>query len=143
MKYRIIIDKDREEEALIYAHERSELVERLEALLSQSPSELIGYGDREAVILNPDTVLCFTVENGSSYAVTEEGKYRLRLRLYQIEEKLSSDYVKINQSCIVNVGKIERFKASVGGSLKVILKGGFSDYVSRRQLRAVKERLGI
>ena len=54
-----------------------------------------------------------------------------------------SDFVKLNQSCIVNIKKIECFDASLGGALKVTLKNGYRDYVSRRQLKAVKERLGL
>ena len=61
----------------------------------------------------------------------------------ELEEKLPLDFVKINQSCLANIKKIERFSASVGGSLKVIFKNGHTDYVSRRQLRTVKEKLGI
>ena len=83
------------------------------------------------------------VEEGKTYAVTEKGKYLLKLRLYQLEERLGEDFLKINQSCIVNVDMIESFKTSLGGSLMVTLKGGFRDYVSRRQLKTVKEKIGF
>ena len=32
---------------------------------------------------------------------------------------------------------------TLGGSLTVVLKNGYRDYVSRRQLKAVKERMGL
>ena len=143
MKYSIIIDKDREEEVVIYAHERSRTVERLEAILQDSPAELVGYRGDEIVRILPTEVLCFSVEETKTYAVTEKGKYLLKLRLYQLEERLGAGFVKINQSCLVNVDKIESFKTSLGGSLMVTLKGGYRDYVSRRQLKAVKERIGF
>lgn len=144
MKYSINIDKDREEEVIIYAHEKDELVDRLEALLREDETaELIGYRDGEAAVLDTDRILCFTVENGRTYAVTEDERYQVKLRLYMVEERLSREFIKINQSCIVNIKKIERFKTSLGGSLMVILKGGYRDYVSRRQIKAVKERIGF
>ncbi len=143
MKYSINFDKEREEEVIIFAHERSELVEKLEALLQSSPTELIGYRADEIVKINPDTTSCFIVEDGRTYALTQRGRYQLKLRLYQIEEKLSDGFVKINQSCIVNIKMIESFKTSLGGSLMVTLKGGYRDYISRRQLRIVKERIGF
>ena len=65
------------------------------------------------------------------------------MRLYQLEELLDASFVKINQSSIVNVKKIERFEASIGGALLVILQNGHRDYVSRRQVKAVKERIGF
>ena len=77
------------------------------------------------------------------FALTEKGKYRLKSRLYQLEKNLNDNFVKINQSCIANIKKIEKFKASVGGALMVIFKNGYEDYVSRRNLKNVKERLGL
>ena len=65
------------------------------------------------------------------------------LRLYQLEELLPSDFLKINQSCLVNIEKIKRFDSSIGASLRVMLDDGDRDYVSRRQLKTVKERLGL
>ena len=67
----------------------------------------------------------------------------IKMRLYEIEEKLGDDFVKINQSTVVNVKMIEKFSVSFGASLTVHLKTGRRDYVSRRQLKAVKERMGI
>ncbi len=143
MKYSIIFDKDREEEVIIFAHERGELVEKLEAILQNVPTEIIGYKGEEIVRIIPAETYCFTVEDGRVYALTERGKYQLKLRLYQIEERLSDGFLKINQSCIVNIKMIESFKTSLGGSLMVTLKGGYRDYISRRQLKAVKERIGF
>ena len=88
-------------------------------------------------------VICFSVENGKLYAITGGEKLRLRMRLYQLEEILDPSFVKINQSAVVNVKKIERFEVSIGGALQVILQNGHRDYVSRRQVKAVKERVGF
>ena len=57
--------------------------------------------------------------------------------------EVQKHFLKINQSCLVRVDAIERFSASIGGALSVHLKGGFKDYVSRRQMRSVKERMGF
>lgn len=59
MKCRIFIDKEHEEEILIYAHEKTKLVENIEKLVSDDAFELIGYMDREAVKLNAnDSSFC-------------------------------------------------------------------------------------
>lgn len=143
MKYSINIDKEREEEVMIFVHERNELTDKLEELLKEPPKELLGYKGDEMIIIDPAETSCFTVEDGKTYAVTQKGKYRLKLRLYQIEEMLTEGFVKINQSCIVNIRMIESFKTTLGGSLTVILKGGYRDYISRRQMKTVKERIGF
>ena len=143
MKYSIIIDKKREEEVIVYAHKRNETVERLEAILKEHETEIAGFRGDQIIMITPNKAICYTVEDSKTYAVTESGKYRVKLRLYQLEEMLDRDFVKINQSCIVNVGMIESFRTSLGGSLMVILKGGYRDYVSRRQVKTVKERIGF
>ena len=143
MKCTVIIDKGREEEVIIYAHEKTRLVETVSKLISESETELIGHSKKSAVRLDLFDVVCFIVEDNKVYALTEKEKLGIKLRLYQIEEKLSQDFVKINQSCIANIRYIERFDASFSGSLQVKFKNGYIDYVSRRQLKNVKERLGL
>ena len=143
MKLRIVIDKNRDEEILIYAHEKTALLCEIEQLVNNDSFDLTGYGETETIKLNLNEICCFITEDSKVYALTEQGKYRLKSRLYQIEENLNDNFVKINQSCIANIKKIDKFKASVGGALTVIFKNGYEDYVSRRNLKNVKERLGL
>lgn len=143
MKLKLLIDKNRDEEILIYAHEKTALVETIEQLVLQDNFELIGYADREAVRLNLSEICSFTVEDNKVFAATLKERYKLKYRLWQLEEKLPESFVKINQSCIANIRMIDRFDTSISGSLLVKFKNGSTDYVSRRQLKTVKERLGL
>lgn len=143
MKLTLHIDPAREEEVVVYAHEHHGTVQAIEALLAEREELLIGYNGREAVRLHPQQVCCFTVERERVVAVTPTERLQMRCRLYQLEERLGTDFVRINQSCLVNVHSIQRFGATVGGALTVMLTGGYQDYVSRRQLKTVKERLGL
>jgi len=143
MKYKIYIDREREEEILIYAHEKNHLVERIEELILEQQRDILAFGDGEVVRLCEDEIFCFVVEEGRVFALTERDKLQLKMRLYQLEEQFPDRFVKINQSCLVNVDKIARFDASIGGSLMVTLKNGYKDYISRRQMRTVKDRIGF
>lgn len=143
MKLQIVIDPNRDEEILIYSHKKTQLINEIEELVKNNSVDLIGYTENETVKLNLNDVYCFFTEDNKVYALTENEKYRLKSRLYQLEENLNNSFVKINQSCIANIKKIDRFKATVGGSLTVIFKNGHIDYVSRRNLKNVKERLGL
>ena len=143
MKLRIVIDPNRDEEIVINAHEKSHLVCEIEELVKNHSIDLIGYTENETVKLDLNDVYCFYTEDNKVFALMENEKYRLKSRLYQLEENLSDNFVKINQSCIANIKKIDRFKATVGGSLTVVFKNGYVDFVSRRNLKNVKERLGL
>ena len=143
MKLKIFIDKDHEEEVIVYTRRRTELVSAIEKLVNQSDISLTGFSENEAVPLTADEVFCFISENGKVYAVTEKEKLLIRQRLYQLEENLSENFLKINQSCLANVKKIARFDTSISGNLTVRFKNGYTDYVSRRNIRNIKERFGI
>ncbi|MBP3434945.1 MAG: LytTR family transcriptional regulator [Clostridia bacterium] len=143
MRCRIIIDPQREEEVLIYTHEKTPLVESIERLAGTQNTPLVGYSEREIVPLSLPDVVCFAVEEGKVYALCGERRLLMKCRLYQLEGCLPMEFVKINQSCLANLRQVERFAVSIGGSLNVCFKNGHSDYVSRRQLKTVKEKVGM
>lgn len=143
MKCTVILDENREEEVVIYARQKNSLVDEIERMVTNNPVQLIGYKEDEIVKLESKDVYCFLVDDGKSFAVCENDKYLIKLRLYSIEELLDNNFIKINQSSIANIGKIQKFDVSIGGTLKVIFKNGHVDYVSRRRIKYVKERLGL
>ncbi len=143
MKYRIEIVQDQEEDVVIFAKENTAQLRQIEELLRKDHTELFGYGEQEMIRLDAKDVYCFFVETGRVYAKTERQSLQVRERLYVLEEKFAADFIKINQSCLVNKQKIERFRSTFGGALEVILKNGYRDYISRRQLKEVKERMGL
>ena len=143
MKCTTIIDKDREEEVIIYLHEENKLSAQIETLVSEKETRLIGYDGDEMFNLLPEEINCFISEDSKVFALLDNRRVRVKFRLYEIEEVFDTGFVKINQSCIANISKMKKFDVSLGGALRVEFKNGYRDYVSRRQMRAVKERLGI
>jgi len=144
MKFSFIVDKEREEEIIIYAHERNEIVNAIEKIVCSDDAKLFGITDRDELInLEAKNISCFFVENNKVYAMRGQEKLLVRQRLYQLEEKYDQDFVKINQSCLVNLNMIAKFSSSISGALSITLKNGYKDYISRRQLKTVKERIGF
>ena len=143
MKYQTIVDKEREEEVLIYVHQKKETSKKIEAFVSGLSTELYGYRDKISVRLSPSEIQCVTIQDGKSFAMTQDETYQLKERLYMLEDVLGDSFLKINQSCIANIHKIKKFDATFSGALLVIFQNGYRDYVSRRRLKAVKERIGF
>ena len=143
MKYRVEIREEQDEDIVILAKRRSDILLEIESMIGLSDEPVLGYLNDEAVRLDLKNVFCFYTESGRVYAQCKEGSYLVKERLYRLEALAPVDFIKINQSCLVNVTKIKRFKSSIGGALLVILDNGFKDYISRRQLKAVKERMGL
>ena len=143
MKFKLFIDKNHDDEVIVYAHEESELTKQIEDIVTKSESQIVAYIDREAVVLELADVYCFVVEDNKVFAITSKEKLKVKSRLYQLEEMLPHTFVKVNQSCIANIKTIKSFDSKISGSLLVRFKNGYSDYVSRRQLKVVKERMGL
>ena len=143
MKLTLIIDPDREEEVVIYARECNETVEKIQQLVCRKPAELMGFDGETATVLDYVKVCYFMTENDRVYACVGDRRYRVRHRLYQLEQMAPAEYVKIHQSCLANTRQIARFEVAFSGALRVVFKNGDTDYVSRRQLKSVKERFGL
>ena len=143
MKIKIVVDPTCEEEVVIFTRERTPLVEEIERLVSEKPLELLGFTEDTSTILEYVKVSRFTVESDKIYAYVGAKRYRIKQRLYQIEQQAPDCFVRIHQSCLANLRQIARFEASYSGTLRVVFKNGDVDYVSRRNVRHVKERLGV
>ena len=143
MKYKLIIDENVEESIVITAKEKNELVNKIEKIINMTEYNLIAYSEEEIIPIDIKCVYAFYTNDSKVYVSLKDKEYVIKERLYQIEGLLDDSFVKINQGCIVKISKILKFDSSLTGSLKVILKNGFQDYISRRELKNVKRRIGL
>ena len=61
-----------------------------------------------------------------------------------MEEILDGNkFVRISNSAIINVYKIENLEASINGMITINFKNGEKEYISRRYLKKVKKILDI
>ena len=143
MKFRLIIDKDNEEEVVVTAHENSSLIEEIQALVeNQSGAERIAaYTDEGIKMLTFSSMECITVLDGKTYAVAEDGqKYRLKQRLYELESLLPSSFIRINKSALANENRLDRFAVTYSGGVDAVFCCGYREYVSRRCFAQIKRR---
>ncbi len=142
MKFTFIESKDKEE-IIAYSKEKSNLISKIESLCSEDNNKIIAYSNHIIKELNPIEIECFYTENEKVYALYQGKTYQIKKRLYELNKQLNNTFIYINQSCLANIDYIDHFDASIGGALMLVFKSGYKDYVSRRQIKNVKERLGI
>lgn len=146
MKFKLIIDKSKDEEVTVISHEPTELTAKLEELVLRysGTDKLPVYTEDERKLLPFGRIDCITVSEGKTYAIDDRGKqYRVRLRLYEVERLLPSYFVRINKSAIANETRLERFVAGFSGSVDAVFKSGYKEYVSRRCFVEIKRRFGL
>ncbi len=146
MKFRVIIDREKEEEIVATVHQRTGLIDEIEAVVlrNECTDVLAAYQEDEIRLLDLTEVECISANDGKVYAFSEDGKeYLLKKRLYEIEETLPPEYIRINKSSIANRKKIKRFVTAISGAVDVEFKSGFKEYVSRRCFADLKRRYGL
>ena len=143
MKFKLIVDKTKEEEVTVTVHERSSLTEQIEALVMRytGSDRIIAYTEDEMKQLSFADIECITVLDGKTYAIdTWNKRYRLKQRLYELESQLPSFFIRINKSSLANEKRIERFAASFSGAVDAVFRCGYREYVSRRCFAEIKRR---
>ncbi|MBQ9062956.1 MAG: LytTR family transcriptional regulator [Eubacterium sp.] len=146
MKFRVIIDKAKEEEVVATVHQRTDLIDEIESLIlrDEQTDALAAYQEDEIRLLELNDVECITADDGKVYAIADSGKrYLLKKRLYEIEESLPPEFIRINKSSIANRKRIRRFTTTISGAVDVEFKSGFKEYVSRRCFADLKRRYGL
>ena len=143
MKFNLIIDKSKEEEITATVHGRSPLTERIETLVMQySGSDRIPvFSEDEIKLLSFSETECIISEEGKTFAIDSSGKkFKIKMRLYEIEEILPSYFIRINKSALANEHRILRFDAVFSGGVDAVFQCGYREYVSRRCFSEIRRR---
>lgn len=116
----------------------------LNKLSNQAPQIISGSKDNKIEVIELEDLIRIYASSGKVYAVTHKGEYTLRLRLYEIEERLPPhQFVRISNSEIINLKNVNNFDLSFTGTICVKLSNGITTYVSRRYVSKLKKLLGI
>lgn len=143
MKYRLVIDKNAEEEIIAIVHAPSSLTSEIENLVCRFSGEsfLIGYREDEMRRLEFNEIECVTVLERKVIAIDTKGNhYRLQDRLRDLEAALPSYFIRINKSALANEHAIERFDAAFSGGVDAVFRCGYREYVSRRCFSEIRRR---
>ena len=143
MKYKLIIDNEREEEIIAVVHAPSALTEQIENLVrSFSGADcMMGYRDEEMRKLSFGEIECITVLDRKVIAIDTDGReYRIQGRLRELEDILPSYFIRINKSTLANEHRILRFDVAFSGGVDAVFQCGYREYVSRRCFAEIRRR---
>lgn len=110
--------------------------------ISNKTKQIIGKQNNKVFLIKLDDIICFYSEEKNNYCRTENGVFRIKEKLYELEEKLvKSSFVRISNSCIINLKHVESFDTSIIGSIEVIFKDKTKEYVARRRIKDVMKKI--
>ena len=143
MKYKLIIDKNSEEEITIIAHAHSPLTQRIEDLICSysGADSIMGYRDGEMRKLAFSEIECITIIDRKVLAIDTRGnRYRIQDRLRDLEDVLPSYFIRINKSTLANEHRILRYDASFSVGVDAVFQCGYREYISRRCFAEIRRR---
>lgn len=143
MKYKLVIDKDAEEEIVAVVHAPSALTEQIENLVCSfsGRDSILGYREDEMRRLAFSEIECITIQDRKVVAIDGNGShYRIQDRLRDLERTLPSYFIRINKSTLANEHRIDRFDAAFSGGVDAVFQCGYREYVSRRCFAEIRRR---
>ncbi len=143
MKFKLIIDKEKDEEVVATVHARTALTDEIEALVLKyaGADRIPAYREDDMKMLAFSDIECVTVLDGKTYAIDSKNqRYRLRQRLYELEALLPSSFIRINKSTLANENRLDRFAVTYSGAVDAVFQCGYTEYVSRRCFAQIKRR---
>ncbi|MBR3354545.1 MAG: LytTR family transcriptional regulator [Oscillospiraceae bacterium] len=119
-------------------------VSRFAEIMEKSDSILTGTDQYDRiVIISPDEIVALHAEKKWCRIFTDTADFSCRKRLYELEDLLGPDFMRISKSNIVNIRKIKSVEAVFNGMMLLHMKNGSKEYVSRTYLPDLKSFLGI
>lgn len=143
MKFKLVIDKNAEEEITAVVHRPSALTQQIENLICgfSGTDSIIGSKDDEIRKLLFCEIEFITIIERKLIATDTCGScYRIQGTLRELEQILPSYFIRINKSTIANEHRILKFNAVYNGAVDAIFQCGCRDYVSRRCFSEIRRR---
>jgi len=130
---------------LITAPELNEEVQSILNNLStvcENRNNIVATKNNELFLLKTNDILYFYSDEKYIYAKTRDESYRVKQKMYELEETLPNNkYVRISSAYIINIDKTISFDMGQIGSLYAKMEDGKKLEVSKRKIKEVKKFL--
>lgn len=146
MKIRLEVAEDiGEDEVIIRCRQITAQIQKLQKLISEESAGaflMTFYKGNQEYYFPLKNVSFFETDENYVYAHTRNDAFRIKFRLYELEEFLPRTFVRISKSTIVNVEQILMVSRNLtSSSLIQFYKSHKQVYVSRRYYKNLSERL--
>ena len=104
--------------------------------------EIVGVRENQLSIINIEDIICVYSEEKNTFCRTQNGVYKIKQKLYEIEDLFPiNEFIRISNSCIVNLKYVECFDVGTIGRMVVKLKDGKQEEVSKRKISEIMKIL--
>lgn len=144
MKLELNIDeKVKETLVVVSANKIDKEVQNLINYIEYSSEYLIGIVEDKVSIIDIDEIIRVYIEDRKTFVVTLKDTYVVKKKLYEVENMVTRNFIKISQSEMANIKFIKNLDFSNTGTIVIKYKNSDISYVSRRMIKEFKLKLGI
>lgn len=148
LKVEVILSKeDTEPRVCIYTSEISDELQMVIASLTSKEitrqSSIIGTLDDVEYVLKLSDVYYFEANSNTIIAVHKDNRYKLKLRLYEVEQLVpANQFMRVSKSIVVNMEKIYTIERSFGSPYLITLQDNMGKILASSQyIKLLKERI--
>lgn len=146
MKIRIEIDEKHNEDEIVircsqFNNEIRNIQKALNDIVSKS-SQIVFYKNNTEYFLSLDDILFFETEELSISAHTVDNVYQVKYKLYELEDILPDNFMRVSKSTILNVKYIFSITRNLtASSIVEFQKTHKKVYVSRHYYKPLKSKM--
>ncbi|SCG99746.1 MULTISPECIES: LytTR family DNA-binding domain-containing protein [unclassified Romboutsia] len=146
MKIRIEIDeKIKEDEVIIKCSKLTDEINKIQGMLKEiisKKSSMVFYKDNIEYFISLEEILFFETEASIIFAHTVNDVYQVKYKLYELEEILPNNFMRVSKSTILNVDYIYSITRNLTASSIVEFQHTHKKvYVSRNYYKPLKFKL--
>ena len=145
VKVKLELDPDQKEtEITIHAGQLTPEIERIYQQLqmdSDHPDQIEGMMDNTSYYLSINDILFFETDDKQVMANTTRNAYFVKYKLYELENLLGGQFMRISKSTILNLDQIYAITKSISNCQIKFHDSYKTVYVSRRYYRDLNDRL--
>lgn len=132
-----------EDEVIIRCGRVDDRVKKLQAYIQGlSVPKLTLYKGVREFYLPPEAVLFFETDGETVYAHTASDAFRVKHRLYELEELLPRSFVRSAKGTIVNTARIFAITRNLASASKIEFSGTHKHvYASRHYYKSLKDKM--
>ena len=134
------IDNNIDEDIVILYKKRNDVVNNLEKYCNNI--KMIFYKREQEYYLDLNEIIFFETDITSISAHTINDVYNIKYKLYELEQMLPNNFIRVSKSTIVNINSIRSINRNITSSSLIEFYNTYKKiYVSRFYYKNLKERL--
>lgn len=142
MRYTINQIDHGEDELILNYREINEEVEQILAFMGRDNRRLLGWKDKEQVVISPGELLYVESVEGKTFGYTEQEVYRMNYTLQQLEVLLQKEYFfRCSKSMIMNINKVASLRSLSSNRIDATMENGEHIMISRTYASDFRKRL--